>query len=71
VFTSQTGYFEEQRRKQAVLRMHNTILEYLNSSFYNHEEVKNLRPELERLLYEGRITSYKAALMLLDKYFKR
>ncbi len=51
--------------------MHNTILEYLNSSFYNHEEVKNLRPELERLLYEGRITSYKAALMLLDKYFKR
>jgi hypothetical protein len=30
-----------------------------------------LLPEIERQLNEGTITSYKAALILLDKYFKR
>jgi LAO/AO transport system kinase len=70
-FTRKSGYFEESRKQQAVIRMHNTILEYLNNSFYNHEEVKLLRPELERQLYDGSITSYKAAVNLLDKYFKR
>ncbi len=51
--------------------MHDTISEYLNNSFYNDEKVKLLRPELERQLYQGTITSYKAALRLLDKYFKK
>ncbi|MCX6255967.1 MAG: methylmalonyl Co-A mutase-associated GTPase MeaB [Bacteroidia bacterium] len=71
VFTRKSGYFEEFRRQQEVIRMNNTILEYLKNSFYNHEEVKLLRPELERQLYDGSITSYKAAVNLLDKYFKR
>ncbi len=70
-YTIKSGYFEEIRKQQAVIRMHNTILEYLNSSFYNQEDVKLLRPEIERQLYEGRITSYKAAISLIDKYFNR
>jgi LAO/AO transport system kinase len=68
---TQSGYLEEQRRQQAVIRMHNTIVEYLNSSFYNHHEVKLLISELEHQLYNGTITSYKAAASLLDKYFHR
>jgi LAO/AO transport system kinase len=71
VFTGKSGYFEELRKQQAVIRMHETIIDYLNSSFYNQEDVKLLRPELERLLFEGSITSYKAAVILLDKYFNR
>ena len=70
-FTTESGYFELQRKQQAVIRMHNTIVEYLNNSFYNQEDVKLLRPEMERQLHEGTITSYKAALKLLDKYFKK
>ncbi|HEY5471043.1 MAG TPA: methylmalonyl Co-A mutase-associated GTPase MeaB [Bacteroidales bacterium] len=70
-FTSESGYFEMFRKKQSVIRMHNTIEEYLNNSFYNHNEVKSLIPELERQLFEGTITSYKAAVNLLDKYFSR
>jgi LAO/AO transport system kinase len=70
-FTIKSGYFEEQRKQQSVIRMHNTIIEYLNTTFYNHEEIRMLRPELEKQLYEGRITSYNAAIKLLDKYFKR
>jgi LAO/AO transport system kinase len=70
-FTGKSGYFEELRKKQAIIRMHDTIVEYLNNSFYNQEEVKLLLPELEFKLYKGTITSYKAALILLDKYFNR
>jgi LAO/AO transport system kinase len=69
--TGKSGYFEEHRKQQAVIRMHNTILEYLNNSFYTQEDVNLLRPEMERQLYEGKITSYKAAVRLLDKYFKK
>ena len=70
-FTTKSGYFESFRKKQAILRMHDTILEQLNYSFYNHEDVKLLLPELEKKLSDDKITSYKAALNLLDKYFGR
>jgi LAO/AO transport system kinase len=70
-FVRESGYFENFRKQQAIIRMHSTIIEYLNNSFYNHEGVKLLKPELERQLFEGGITSYKAANILLDKYFRR
>ena len=69
--TKESGYFEEFRKQQAIIRMHNMIIECLNTSFYNNDKVKMIRPDLERQLSEGRITSYKAALSLLDKYNER
>jgi LAO/AO transport system kinase len=69
--TKQSGYFEDFRRQQAIVRMHNMIIEYLNTSFYNSDKVKMIRPDLEKQLSEGRITSFKAALNLLDKYNER
>ena len=69
--TKDSGYFEEFRRQQAIIRMHNMIIEYLNVSFYNNDKVKMIRPDMERQLLEGKITSYKAALSLLDKYNER
>jgi LAO/AO transport system kinase len=70
-FTIDSGYFDTFRKEQAVVRMHNTILEYLNNSFYNQEEVKLQLPEIEKQLNEGMITSYGAAIKLLNKYFER
>lgn len=70
-FTTKSGYFDEQRKEQAIIRMHNTINEYLHSSFYNNDAVKNIKPEIESQLTGGSITSYRAALKLLDKYFKK
>jgi LAO/AO transport system kinase len=70
-FTKKTGYFEELRKQQAVILMHEMITEYLKASFYDHNEIKLLIPELESQLYKGTITSYKAALGLLNKYFKK
>ncbi|MFN8240547.1 MAG: methylmalonyl Co-A mutase-associated GTPase MeaB [Bacteroidales bacterium] len=67
--TRKTGYFSERRKDQAIVRMHDSIVEYLKNSFYNNEDIKKLRPEIESRLHEGSITSYKAAWKLLNKYF--
>jgi len=71
IVTKKSGHFDEFRKKQAVVRMDSMIIDFLNNAFYKQEEVIMLRPEVEKLLYDGKITSYKAAVKLLDKYFKR
>jgi LAO/AO transport system kinase len=70
-YTKESGYFEDFRKQQAVIRMENTINEYLRSSFYNNVDVNSIRPGIEKQLLNGTITSYKAATDLLDKYFNR
>ncbi len=69
--TRKSGYFEEFRKQQAIIRMHTTIMEYLRASFYTSEEVKSVQSEIENQLTAGNITSYQAAVRLLDKYLKR
>ncbi len=70
-FARHSGFFEELRKQQSVARMHGTIVEQLHNSFYDNYDVRYHRPEIEKQLAEGKITSYKAAISLLDKYFKR
>lgn len=70
-FTKGNGYFNERRNQQDIVRMYDTITEYLNYSFINNKDVKLLRPLLEKQLTEGRITSYKAAVKLINKYLDR
>ncbi len=69
-FTRATGFFDEWRKKQAIIRMHETISETLKSSFYNSAEIKEMLPSLEKQLHDGEITSYIAAKRLLEKYYK-
>lgn len=69
--TKHSGYFEERRKQQEIIRMHDTILEKLKESFYNSEDIKKLSSGIEDQLKEGTITSYKAAMILLNKYFKK
>ncbi|MDX2414325.1 MAG: methylmalonyl Co-A mutase-associated GTPase MeaB [Bacteroidales bacterium] len=63
------GYFQEWRQKQAVYRMHDTINEAINKSFYKDAEISAMLPELEDMLQKNRITSYSAACKVLNKYF--
>jgi LAO/AO transport system kinase len=70
-FTLKNGYFEERRKQQSVIRMNDAIRDHLNTSFYNDKDVKAMIPVLEQQLYDGRITSYKAAIALIDKYNKK
>ncbi|MGB8358182.1 MAG: methylmalonyl Co-A mutase-associated GTPase MeaB [Bacteroidales bacterium] len=67
--TKGNGWFWERRREQAVTRMHETIIDTLKYSFYSHPDVTALLPELGKKLHEGETTSYKAASILLEKYF--
>jgi LAO/AO transport system kinase len=69
--TSQSGFFEERRKQQAIIRMHDTILEQLKISFYNNDVIKRTEPLLDQQLRAGTITSYRAAWDMLNKYFKK
>jgi LAO/AO transport system kinase len=69
--TAKSGYFEENRKHQAILRMHDAIIENLKDLFYNSEEIRKIRPEIEKQLREGSLTSYKAAQSMLNKYFRK
>jgi LAO/AO transport system kinase len=69
--TRRSGYFEEKRKQQSVIRMHDTILENLKSSFYNSEDIKMMRTGIEDQLRKGTVTSDKAAWDMLHKYFKK
>jgi len=69
--TRESGYFEEFRKQQAIIRMHSTIIEFLRTSFYSNEEVKLIKADIESQLTAGTITSFQAAFKLLDKYFDR
>jgi LAO/AO transport system kinase len=69
--TKNSGFFEERRKQQAIIRMHDTILEYLKTSFYSNSQINQLMPELEKQLYNGTITSYTAASKMLNEYFKK
>jgi LAO/AO transport system kinase len=70
-FARNSGFFESQRKQQAIIRMDNMIREFLYNSFYNNSDVRSVRPDLEKQLNTGAITSYTAALKMLDRYFKK
>ncbi len=70
-YTKSNGFFWERRREQAITRMHETILDNIKNSFYSDPEISAMIPGLEKQLREGAMTSYKAASILLDKYYKR
>lgn len=69
-FTKLNGYFEKRREEQSVSRMDEAISDYLNFSFNNNEMVRSMRQEVEKLLHEGKITSYSAAVSLIDCYLR-
>jgi LAO/AO transport system kinase len=69
-FTKRNGYFEKRRKEQELVRMDDAILEYLKFAFLNNGAVKSVKPRIEKMLYEGKITSYRAAISLIDNYLK-
>lgn len=69
--TSENGYFRERRREQSVTGMYDSIAGYLQDSFYNNKKISALKEVIEKQVYEGKITPYKAAAELIDKYRNR
>lgn len=67
--TKRSGYFDKRRKEQAVLCMHDFIAGYLKDSFYCNHDVAGILKKVEKQLRAGKITSYKAAYILLNKFF--
>lgn len=69
--TKKNGYFLERRKKQSVTGMYDAIAAYLQDSFYSDEKISALKEIIEKQVYEGKITPFKAAAELIDKYRNR
>lgn len=65
------GYFQERRRQQALAWMHELIQSSLEHEFRRHPAVHGRLPELEKLVRQGRATSFGAARELLALFLRQ
>ncbi|HJN06994.1 MAG TPA: methylmalonyl Co-A mutase-associated GTPase MeaB, partial [Bacteroidales bacterium] len=71
-FTLQTkanGFFDNNRRKQALNILNNSIEESLKSHFYSNPEISELMDGYQKKILNDEVNPYEAAQQLLDKYF--
>ncbi|NGP88685.1 methylmalonyl Co-A mutase-associated GTPase MeaB [Fodinibius halophilus] len=68
--TKENGYFQDKRNRQAKHWMYDTISNKLTDHFYDNPDVKKQKRSIEKKVLEGKLSSFKAAQMLLDLYFK-
>jgi LAO/AO transport system kinase len=66
----ENNYWQRHRAEQAKYWMHESILQHLKDMFYHHQKIKDLLPELEEELTAGKISSFKAAKLLLEKFME-
>ena len=69
-FVKQTGYFEQNRLKQAEYRMNETIDEMLKASFFSNPKIEALLPQMKKEVLNSKISSYIAAQKLMVAYFE-
>jgi LAO/AO transport system kinase len=68
-FTEKNGYFSKRRKEQSLFWMYETIDQNLKDSFYNNPDLKKMIDKYDKEVLEDKISSFKAARTLLDKYF--
>jgi LAO/AO transport system kinase len=64
--TSANGYFEENRRTQAMQWLHSMLQEKLSGLFFSNKEVKKILPEVEKGVLNGTLPATQAAWKLLS-----
>lgn len=64
------GYFENNRQKQSIQTMMDTIVQKLGDSLFQLPEVKKYLEELKADILDNRISAYVASQKILDKYFE-
>ena len=64
-------YFEEKRQNQNQFWMMETINEQLKSHFYNHPNVIQLLEENKKAVQNNEISTFAAAMSLLEQYFNK
>lgn len=66
--TKENGFLEQQRRKQALYWMHESIQQQLGQLFYQHPAISDRLAELEAEVLAGRRSSFQAANELLSLF---
>ena len=66
--TDKNNYFTTRRARQSRYWMYEFIHETLRADFYGHSEVRQNLDRLEREVLEGRISSFHAAMEILELY---
>ena len=66
--TTGNGVFEQRRREQARDWIHALVGDYLSSLFHAHPKVKQLLPELEEAVMNGKLPATSAAMKLLEVF---
>ncbi len=70
-FTKHNRYFEARRKDQARYWMYETINNRLHENFYQDKHIISLLKDLEKDVLQDKISSFRAAKLLLEKYFGR
>jgi LAO/AO transport system kinase len=66
----ESGYFDQNRKEQAIHWMHQTIHHYLKQNFYKSPEIREKLGKFEDEVRKGNKHSVQAARTLLNQYFK-
>lgn len=64
-------YFQEKRKEQNQYWMMETINEQLKNNFYHHPEITTLLEANKKAVQNDELSPFAAAMILLDKYFKK
>jgi LAO/AO transport system kinase len=67
--TSENEYFEKNRNKQSLYWMYETINEAIKKNFYCSDAIKEKLKTIEKDILDNKVSSFKAAKILLDLYF--
>ena len=67
--TKANNYFDNKRKMQARYWMVETINDHLKSNFYSNEKIKTKLELLEQQVLQDKISSFTAAMQILDYYF--
>ncbi len=70
-FVVETGFFTLKRQSQAKWWMQETVQEILRRSFYEHQDVRKLYPQLEDKVLKDQVSSFIAAQQLIDTYLSK
>lgn len=67
--TKANGYFEKNRRNQALEILNETIEENLRSNFFNDTDITRMLEDYKKQVLEDEVNPYEVANRLLVKYF--
>ena len=70
-FTRENGFLSRNRKEQAKYWMYQSINQFLKDHFYQTPYIKELLPQFEQQVLEGKKSSFMAARQLLDRYYQK